>query len=243
MTLGRAGRLLEHHRSAMDPNQPLELHRSFLDLDLELDRKEGRVTGLVVPYERPTHIMELRDGEVIEYDEQFAYGSMDRAAKAPNRLAFQFTHSDALGHQIGYGTSFRDSRELAGCVGEFQLYRAERERVMEMLETSHRGLSVTFASLRPAGGLERHGELVTREVVHCRAVAAVNDPAYADAGVLAVRQQQDLAAQVAAEAEKKRAEMTELLQFLVDSGQELTEAHRAWMTDNGVTLRETSRTS
>ena len=221
----------------MDLSHPLELHRSFADLDLDVNRTEGRVTGLVVPYERPTTIMELRDGAVVTYDEQFAYGSMDRAAKAPNRLMFQFTHSDQLGHQIGYGVSFRDSREMAGCVGEFQLYRAERERVVEMLETSHRGLSVTFASLRPVGGLERDGELVTREAVHCRAVAAVNDPAYADAGVLAVRQQAELAAEVAAEAERQRSEMTELLQYLVDNGQELTEAHRAWLADNSVELR------
>jgi HK97 family phage prohead protease len=172
---------------------------------------------------------------VIQYQEQFAPGSMDRAAKAPNRVMLQFTHSEALDHQVGYGVSFRDSE--AGCVGEFQLYRQNRDKVTEMLETSHRGLSVTFASLRPAGGLERDGELVTREVVHCRAVAAVNDPAYADAGVLAVRQQEQLAAEVAAETERKRAEMTGLLQFLVDNGQELTEAHRAWLADNGVELR------
>jgi HK97 family phage prohead protease len=216
-------------------DQPLELHRSFGELELEV-QPEGRVTGLVVPYGKPTDILELRDGQVVQYQEQFAPGSMDRAARAPNRVMLQFTHSEQLDHQVGYGVSFRDSD--AGCVGEFQLYRANRDKVTEMLQTSHRGLSVTFASLRPVGGLERDGELVTREVVHCRAVAAVNDPAYADAGVLAVRQQQDLAAQVAAEADKKRQEMTDLLQFLVDSGQALTEAHRAWLADNDVTLRE-----
>jgi HK97 family phage prohead protease len=219
---------------------PLELHRSFQELELDV-RPEGIVEGLVVPYGKPTAIMELRDGAVIQYQEQFLPGSMDRAAKAPNRVMLQFTHSEQLDHQVGYGTSFRDSAE--GCVGQFQLYRSGRDKVAEMLQTSHRGLSVTFASLRPVGGLERDGELVSREVVHCRAVAAVNDPAYADAGVLAVRQQQDLAAQVAAEAEKKRAEFTELLQFLVDSGQELTEAHRAWLTDNQVELKLGSRTT
>jgi HK97 family phage prohead protease len=214
---------------------PLELHRSFGDLELEV-QPEGRVTGLVVPYNQPTPIMELRDGQVITYQEQFVPGSMDRAARAPNRVMLQFTHSEQLDHQVGYGVAFRDSD--AGCVGEFQLYRHGRDKVAEMLQTSHRGLSVTFASLRPVGGQERDGDLVTREMVHCRAVAAVNDPAYADAGVLAVRQQQDLAAQVAAEAERKRSEMTELLQFLVDSGQELTEAHRAWLADNRVELKE-----
>jgi phage head maturation protease len=218
----------------MDLSHPLELHRSFGELTLDVER-EGRVTGLVVPYSTPVPIMELRDGEVIEYQEQFAPGSMERAAKAPNRVMLQFTHSEALDHQIGYGVSFRDSAE--GCVGEFQLYRSGMDKVAEMLETSHRGLSVTFASLRPQGGLERSGELVTREVVMCRAVAAVNDPAYADAGVLAVRQTQDLAAEMAAEAERKRSEMRDLLQFLVDAGQELTEAHRSWLADNSVELK------
>jgi len=219
----------------MDLSHPLELHRSFGNLELNLER-EGKVTGLVVPYSAPTPIMELRDGEVIQYEEQFAPGSMERAARAPNRVMLQFTHSESLDHQIGYGVSFRDSAE--GCVGEFQLYRHGMDKVAEMLQTSHRGLSVTFASLRPQGGLERDGELVTREVVHCRAVAAVNDPAYADAGVLAVRQQTELAAEVMAEAERKRSEMTELLQFLVDSGQQLTEAHRSWLADNAVQLHE-----
>lgn len=219
----------------MDLSHPLELHRSFGDLELDVQR-EGRVVGLVVPYSKPAPIMELRDGAVVQYQEQFAPGSMERAQKAPNRVMLQFTHSEELDHQIGYGVSFRDSAE--GCVGEFQLYRQQREKVMEMLQTSHRGLSVTFASLRPVGGLERDGELVTREVVMCRAVAAVNDPAYADAGVLAVRQSAELAAEMAAEAEKKREEMTGLLQFLVDSGQELTEGHRAWLADNHVELRQ-----
>lgn len=218
----------------MDLQHPLELHRSFGDLELTMER-EGRVTGLVVPYHAPTPIMELRDGQVITYEEQFAPGSMERAARAPNRVMLQFTHSEELDHQIGYGVAFRDSEQ--GCVGEFQLYRSNQDKVAEMLQTSHRGLSVTFASLRPQGGLERDGELVTREVVHCRAVAAVNDPAYADAGVLAVRQQAELAAELAAEAERKRAEMTELLQFLVDKGQPLTEAHRSWLADNHVELR------
>jgi phage head maturation protease len=222
----------------MDLSQPLELHRSFADLDLDVNTREGRVTGLTVPYLKPTPIMELRDGQVIQYSEQFLPGSMERAAKAPNRVMLQFTHSEQLDHQVGYGVSFRDSEELSGCVGEFQLYRENRDKVLEMLQTSHRGLSVTFSSLRPIGGLERDGELVSREIVHCRAVAAVNDPAYADAGVLAVRQTAELAAELAAAAERKRAEMTELLQWQVDAGMELTEAQRVWLADNDVQLRE-----
>jgi phage head maturation protease len=228
--------LLEHTRSTGPAAETVELHRSFGELELDVQPSTGVVEGLVVPYNTPTDIVEPRDDGIVRYSEQFAPGSMERAAKAPNRVMLQFTHSDRLDHQIGYGRSFTDSD--AGCVGTFQLYRQDRERVVEMLQTSHRGLSLTFVSLRPFGGLERDGELVTREVVACRAVAAVTDPAYADAGVVAVRQQAELAALVAQEAEKKRAEMTEMLQFLLDSGQELSESQRAWANDHGVTLRE-----
>jgi phage head maturation protease len=231
--------LLEHTRNAGPEAGTVELHRSFGDLELDVQPAEGRVEGLVVPYNTPADIVEPRDDGFVRYREQFAPGSMARAAAAPFRVMLQFTHSDQLGHQIGYGLSFQDSD--AGCVGQFQLYRQDRDKVMEMLQTSHRGLSLTFVSLRPFGGLERDGELVTRELVHTRAVAAVNDPAYADAGVVAVRQQAELAAAVAAEAERKRADMKDLLQFLLDSGRELSEAQRAWATENDVRLREPVR--
>jgi phage head maturation protease len=222
--------------------QPLEFTRAFLDVDVDVNRKQGRVTGLVVPYLKPTPIMELReDGGLIEYQEQFAPGSMERAAKAPNRVMLQFTHSDALDHQLGYGVSFRDSDQEQGCVGEFQVYKTNRDLALEMLESSHRGLSVTFASIRPLGGLEQQGELVTRLAVMCRAVAAVTDPAYETAGVMAVRAQADVDAQVAAEQQRQDAELAGALQFLRDSGQDLSEAQQAWLADRGITLKDPAR--
>lgn len=231
-------RHLEHLRSAAAGPEPatVELHRSFGDLELDVQAARGVVEGLVVPYGREAEIVEPRGDGYVSYREQFAPGSMDGAAKAPNRVMLQFTHSERLDHQIGYGTAFRDSAD--GCVGTFQLYREGRDRVVEMLQTSHRGLSLTFVSLRPFGGLEQDGELVTRELVRCRAVAAVNDPAYADAGVVAVRQQAELAQQVAAEAQRKRSELAELLQFLLDSGRPLSEAQRSWAAEHDVALRE-----
>lgn len=224
-----------HQRSSA---QPLEFTRAFLDVDVDVNRKEGRVTGLVVPYLKPTPIMELRDSGVIEYQEQFAPGSMERAAKAPNRVMLQFTHSDALDHQLGYGVSFRDSDAEQGCVGEFQVYKTNRDLALEMLESSHRGLSVTFASIRPLGGLEQHGELVTRQAVMCRAVAAVTDPAYESAGVLAVRAQADVEAEAAAEQRRQDQELAGALQFLRDSGQALSAAQQEWLAERGITLKD-----
>lgn len=226
----------------MPPNT--DLHRSYEAPDLEVGRTmlrgESRhtVTGIVVPYNTPTDIMEVRNGRVISYREQFAPGSMHRAASAPSRVKLQIEHDERLERLAGYGLSFRDSE--AGCVGEFVLYPTMADRALELMDTSHRGLSVTFVPIRPAYGSERDGALVTREQVHTKAVAAVSDPAYADAGVLALRAQVDAAMEAQREADRQVAEMVETLTFLRDSGGALTEAQLRWLAEHGVTLEAQS---
>jgi len=221
--------------SPMPPRQ--ELHRAFTVPDVELhQRSDGKrtVTGLVVPYNVPADITEVRKGQVISYTEQFAPGSMDRAAAAPNRVMLQIEHDDRLERLAGYGLSFRDSD--AGCVGEFVLHPSMADRSVELLESSHRGFSVTFQTINPLWGTERPGELVTRRVVHTRAVAAVPDPAYADAGVLALRAAADEAAAVQAAADRQVAEMVDALMFLRSNGQELNPVQMRWLDEHGVNL-------
>lgn len=219
----------------MPPSQ--ELHRAFSVPDVEVSkRSDGKrvVTGLIAPYNTPADIMEVRSGRVISYQEQFAPGAFHRAAAAPYRVQLQLEHDDRLERLVGYGLSFKDSDE--GCVGEFALYPTTAERAVELMDSSHRGLSVTFMTLRPSYGSERDGELVTREQVHLRAVAAVSDPAYADAGVLALRAQADAAIAAQREADRQVAEMVETLTFLRDSGSTLTEAQQRWLSEHGVNL-------
>lgn len=215
-----------------------EQHRAFT-ADVELHtRSDGRrtVEGLVVPYLTPVEINEVRKGQVLTYSEQFAPGSMARAAAAPNRVMLQIEHDERLERLAGYGLSFRDSD--AGCVGEFVLHPSMADRTVELLESSHRGLSVTFTSIQPVYGTERHGELVTRSAVACRAVAAVPDPAYADAGVLALRSQQEAAAAAQAEAQRQVGEMASTLRFLRDSGQDLSPVQLRWLEANHVDLEQ-----
>lgn len=227
--------------SQMPPN--LNLFRSF-EVDVEVGqtmvRGESRrtVTGLVVPYNTPTEISEVRQGRVITYREQFAPGSMHRAAQAPYRVQLQLEHDNRIERLAGYGLSFRDSD--AGCVGQFALYPSMADRAVELMETSHRGLSITFVPIRPTFGSERPGQLVTREQVHTKAVAAVSDPAYADAGVLALRAQADAAAEAQRVADRQVAEMVDTLRFLRDAGQELQPAQLRWLAERGIDLDRTS---
>jgi HK97 family phage prohead protease len=214
-----------------------DLHRSFAVPDVEvLQRSDGKrtVTGLIAPYNTPTDIAEVRSGRVVSYQEQFAPGAFHRAESAPYRVQLQLEHDDRLERLVGYGLSFRDSD--AGCVGEFALYATTADRAVELMESSHRGFSVTFVPMRPSFGSERDGQLVTREQVHLRAVAAVSDPAYADAGVLALRAQADAAMEAQRAAEREVSEMVEMLTLLRDSGGALTEAHQRWLAAHGVQL-------
>lgn len=223
----------------LPPNQ--ELHRSFATPDVEVQtRSDGKrtITGLVVPYNVPTEIHEVRSGRVVSYREQFAPGSMTRAAAAPNRVQLQLEHDDRLERLVGYGLSFRDSE--AGCVGEFALYPTTADRAVELMESSHRGLSVTFVTINPLYGSERDGQLVTRHAVHTRAVAAVSDPAYADAGVLALRAAADAAAAAQAEVDRQRDQMVATLRFLRDAGQDLGPEQLRWLEQHGVDLERTA---
>src|SRR3982751_1582215 len=99
---------------------------------MALDVKpDGLVEGLIVPWMRPSDVVEdLGDGPVA-YREQFARGSLDRAMATPGRVGLAFQHSDAFGDRMGFGISLRDSAE--GAVMTWQLYRATMDKAMEVL--------------------------------------------------------------------------------------------------------------
>lgn len=166
-----------------------ELHLRTYALDLDV-RSEGdglTVEGLCVPYGVETEIVEPRRDGIIRYRESFTPGAFQRAQRAPNRVSLLYEHGDgpALDQRLGFGREFRESAE--GLVGVFRLDRSRAEHARDVLTTSHRALSVGFLSVLPNPGSERAGELVVRKSVALVHVAAVTDPAYAGAGVTAVR--------------------------------------------------------
>jgi phage head maturation protease len=208
--------------------------RSFDAMTLDV-KPDGLVEALIVPWDTPAEVTEPHPSGsgVVTYSEQFARGSLDRAMRSPGRIGLAFTHSDAFADRLGYGVELLDSER--GAVGRFQLYRSVMDKAMEMLASSHRGMSMTFRSIRPAMATpERSGELVTRQQVHLRYVAATDCPVYEDAQVLALRDQAQELRQLQEAQEEKQRRMVQALALLQSHGRDLTpkqveflEQHRA----------------
>lgn len=166
------------------------VHVREFPADLEWrDSGDGpTATGLVVPFDRETPITEIRESGVIQYREAFAFGSCERAVRAPNRIALTYTHDDGFDARLGFGVQFVESRQDGGLVGTFRLDRSRAEHARDILSTSHGALSISFLSVVPKPYTERAGELVVRQSVIPRHVAAVHQGAYADALISSVRE-------------------------------------------------------
>jgi HK97 family phage prohead protease len=203
--------------------------------EYEIDRAKGVVEALIVPWMRPapiTQVVHRSSGPaIVDYQEQFARGALDRAAAAPRRVGLAFTHSEAMPDRMGYGLEVRDSSE--GGIGVFQLYRDTLDRSIELLTTSHDGMSVSFRAIAPRYGTERDGELVTRTAVHLVYVAATDDPAYTDTRVLAIRERQERLELEQAETAKHAAQYVDGLLLLRSVGRELTPAQVAYLAEHG----------
>lgn len=213
-----------------------DLVRSFDAADMDV-KADGQVEALIVPWGRWVDVVEPHPtrAEVVSYRESFARGALDTAMKAPGRIGLAFTHSDAFTDRLGYGVSLRDSE--AGAVALFQLYPSVREKAQEMLATSHRGMSITFRSLRPAWQTPtRSGVDVERSRVALRYVAATDCPVYEDAQVLAMRDQAQALQEAMAVQEQKRRRYAQGLELLRSNGVDLTPKQVAFLDEHHTLL-------
>jgi phage head maturation protease len=209
-----------------------DLVRSFDSMALDV-KPDGLVEALIVPWDRWADVTEPHPSGtgVVQYRESWARGALDRAARSPGRIGLAFTHSDSFADRLGFGVQVRDSAE--GGVATFQLYRSVQDKAMDMLATSHRGMSVTFRSLRPSFQTpDRSGVDVVRSQVHLRYVAATDCPVYEDAQVLALRDQATALAEQAAILEGKRRAQAQGLELLRAHGQQLTDRQQAFLTEH-----------
>jgi len=147
---------------------PLELRKS----------NDHALEGIAVPYDVTTMKAGYPRGERFLPG---AFAEIDATAK------IRLTDSHLEGDQrrpVGVGTSFRDTP--AGLLSAFRFYdtpegRGARENV---IEGTYGGLSVGFVPIE-----ERIGDDGAREIVKARLfhVSLVDEPAYDDARILAVR--------------------------------------------------------
>lgn len=222
------------------PQAPLT-HSRDVGSSLTLAADEGYAEGIVVPYGEVADITEARPSGIITYREVFVRGAFERALRAPDRVTLNYTHDENLGNRLGFGVQFEDREE--GLWGRFKLDRSRIDIARDVLSTSHKGFSVSFMSIVPKAHSERSGDLVERRSVHLVHVAAVSTPAYASAGVLALREdgspdgdpteaerQAAADAQAAQEAEAERARRR--AEVLAES-EELLAGHDRWAEQVG----------
>lgn len=194
-----------------------------LPADLDVDEDAGTCEGILVPWDTPTPIVERRGDGLVRYEEVFRTRSCDRALRAPGRLTLTYGHSDLFPDRLGVATHLED--RAAGLWGRFRFDPSKVEQARDAVTSSHKGLSITFASIVPKPLTEREGSLVERRSVALFSVAAVPDPAYASAGLTVVRSLEDVDLEdtaadvaVAREAEAREA-LLRSVREAVDAGQ------------------------
>lgn len=212
--------------------------RSVPAAQYDIDRVRGVVEAVIMPYETPAEIVEVLPGpggkpQIVEYREQFVPSAFERARAVPKRVGLTFTHSDAMPDRMGYGLELRDDTSLNSAVMVWQLYRDTLDRSIELLTSTHDGMSVTFRSIRPVRGTERPGALVTREAVHLSTVAATDDPAYVDTRVLAIRERQAILEAEQQRTSERAAQYVDGLLLLRSLGRALTPAQNDYLAEHG----------
>lgn len=200
------------------------LHVRDMASPLTLDEDSHTAEGLIVPWGKPAPIIERRGNGFVRYDEQFEPGSLDRAMRVPHRVGLFYTHDDSLQNRLGYGVDFRSVEE--GMHATFRLDKSMYERATDILSTSHQSLSVGFRSILPKPLSEMDGALVRRVSVHLDHVAAVTEPAYDDARVLAVREEGDDGEPT--DAEKADLERRQAAEEALEEARALVEAGAKW---------------
>jgi len=193
---------------------------------VDVDAEHGTAEALLVPYDKPTPIVEMQPGRGrVRYTEVFVKGAFERALRAgAGRIPLVYNHSESFGDRMGVLTRFWE--ESDGLHGALRFDRSKLDAVRDAVTTSHDGISIAFVSVVPRAFSERDNSVVERRSVILEHVAAVNTPAYADARVLAVRnladelhELDDTAADIAAR--EQREELARLLREahgLIDAG-------------------------
>lgn len=174
------------------------IERNFAveDWHVRSDNDGRTVEGMIVPYGQPTEVVERSDtGELIRYTEQFLPHSCLAMAQAVQRrgnaafIAFLMDHAEHdFNAKIGYASTL-ESRE-DGAWATFRLYRSGNlEKVVSMLEESHKGLSVHFGDRKAPKVIDG---IVSRVQVQIDHVAATPTPAYVGAGITGFRSVEEM---------------------------------------------------
>jgi len=148
---------------------------------------DGRTIILTcVPYDTPTTV---DDGQG-PYVEEFAPGAFRRAVKAPHRVELRYRHADGVANLLGRAVDLVETP--TALVGTFRAVGPNGDQALAMINDGLLTGASVGAQLHPQGSeiVNRAGYQVTRRTLISRLleVSLVPEPAYADAGVVAVRE-------------------------------------------------------
>lgn len=212
--------------------------------DAALDLSDGKLRGRLVPYDKPTLVMDtLPNGGTDIYNEGFRNTAFDRLLRDPKgnagRLEFKHRHDGGLGY-LGPGIAMEQGDD--GFYAEFQIVRTMRDNVADLLAAGHRGLSVEFRE-SPGGTVEEDG-VRWRTDVRLTGVALCWQGAYSEAEVVAVRAEVegDEAERLKAEqADRERQQAADADAAAAQKAQDEADARRAHQAEVLESLAEMER--
>lgn len=154
--------------------------RSFaVPLELrDADDKRHEAYGRVVPYGEIVPFVE--DGE--HKRERFVLGALADAARAWHRVVLYYGHELMLPNRLGHGIALEERSD--GAYSRFRIDANVWEKALDVLSSTHTGLSLGFYSLRARLGADG---VIDRLRVLVDHVAAVDEPAYLGAQLLYAR--------------------------------------------------------
>jgi HK97 family phage prohead protease len=147
---------------------------------------KGRTLLLAcVPFDTPTWVSDGGD----PYREEFAPGAFRHVD--PTRTQLRYRHSGDLLDRLGAGRSLTE--DGGWLIGEFQVAKGQRgDRLIDLVDSGDlRGVSVGFDPGVDQTRADADGDIVRRvRVKRLPEVSLVDQPAYAEAAVVAVREEQ-----------------------------------------------------
>jgi HK97 family phage prohead protease len=177
----------------------LQLYRSFTGPIEQTDAHT--LTGRIVPWGQEAVVIEPDEtGErLVRYSEQWERGAFDTQLKAENqgivrKIALRDEHAEGLG-KIGWALALHDRDD--GMWGTFRVREAAMADVSQMYEDGIDGLSVGFHPLRGGTRVQvraQGDELRVRSRAYIDHVALVATPTWAGARVLALRDSDEMVA-------------------------------------------------
>lgn len=163
-----------------DVTRPEPLRRTFA---AELTAGDGRTVDVrIVPYGQTARVS---DGGPA-YEEEWMPGVFSHQLNAANRVLANFEHERGIGGVVGHGLALREASD--GFHGSFRLHpTADGDKALMLVQEGV--LDGVSLEAFPVKNVRTATGVMQRVKANLRAIALCRTPAFADARVLAIREE------------------------------------------------------